>query len=455
LFLFKEKQKTYYDVLGISPKATDVEIKRAYFSMVRKYQPDRFPEQFKEIRAAYETLGDKQKRAEYDAIGKLPASVAPLFHEAQRLDRFGRHNKAAELYQVILKRHPDLENVRKEYAFSLSADDKSGKAADVWKELCRRHPNNPQYARELGHCYLERGWHKKALIEIRRSLDLDPSFIDSWRLLISCIIAKGNPNMLVEIEDITDEALEALKEVKTNEWEKIFLHTQAFLAAGIDKIDKARSHLQWIIRLVRDGGKKGRDEGRKSLREITLFVQAESLTALYPELKELADMIPDLSYLILGWLDEVRMYSRIRGLKEKNYHEIFPDLFAILSIDDDARNKDDELELVAIEFHLLNDKKTFDPQIRRLKEEFPDLYALHASFFNTALRTRDPEKMLYQLSKKYKKLKNQLGIDDDDDDDDDQDSGPSQTVRRDQPKVGRNDPCPCGSGKKYKHCCGA
>ncbi len=22
------------------------------------------------------------------------------------------------------------------------------------------------------------------------------------------------------------------------------------------------------------------------------------------------------------------------------------------------------------------------------------------------------------------------------------------------PKVGRNDPCPCGSGKKYKKCCG-
>ncbi|MBG29450.1 MAG: preprotein translocase subunit SecA [Opitutae bacterium] len=27
-------------------------------------------------------------------------------------------------------------------------------------------------------------------------------------------------------------------------------------------------------------------------------------------------------------------------------------------------------------------------------------------------------------------------------------------VRRDTPKVGRNDPCPCGSGKKYKKCCG-
>nr|WP_230409352.1 UPF0149 family protein [Zooshikella harenae] len=27
------------------------------------------------------------------------------------------------------------------------------------------------------------------------------------------------------------------------------------------------------------------------------------------------------------------------------------------------------------------------------------------------------------------------------------------TIRRDSPKVGRNDPCPCGSGKKYKKCC--
>jgi preprotein translocase subunit SecA len=30
-----------------------------------------------------------------------------------------------------------------------------------------------------------------------------------------------------------------------------------------------------------------------------------------------------------------------------------------------------------------------------------------------------------------------------------------KTVRREEPKVGRNDPCPCGSGKKYKKCHGA
>jgi hypothetical protein len=43
-------------------------------------------------------------------------------------------------------------------------------------------------------------------------------------------------------------------------------------------------------------------------------------------------------------------------------------------------------------------------------------------------------------------------------------SAPAQTVtpdlnpppfRRTTPKIGRNDPCPCGSGRKYKRCCGA
>ncbi len=32
---------------------------------------------------------------------------------------------------------------------------------------------------------------------------------------------------------------------------------------------------------------------------------------------------------------------------------------------------------------------------------------------------------------------------------------PKVTIRRETPKVGRNEPCPCGSGKKFKNCHGA
>jgi preprotein translocase subunit SecA len=33
-------------------------------------------------------------------------------------------------------------------------------------------------------------------------------------------------------------------------------------------------------------------------------------------------------------------------------------------------------------------------------------------------------------------------------------AGKVKTIVREVAKVGRNDPCPCGSGKKYKKCCG-
>jgi uncharacterized protein YecA (UPF0149 family) len=32
--------------------------------------------------------------------------------------------------------------------------------------------------------------------------------------------------------------------------------------------------------------------------------------------------------------------------------------------------------------------------------------------------------------------------------------GNLSTFRRSMPKIGRNEPCPCGSGKKFKQCCG-
>jgi hypothetical protein len=38
-------------------------------------------------------------------------------------------------------------------------------------------------------------------------------------------------------------------------------------------------------------------------------------------------------------------------------------------------------------------------------------------------------------------------------DDSIEDDEPTETFVRDEPRIGRNDPCPCGSGKKYKKCC--
>jgi curved DNA-binding protein CbpA len=61
-----------YRVLGLPVTASQVEIKRAYFALIRQYPPETEAETFKIIRAAYEQLKDIQRRVETDIFRPQP-----------------------------------------------------------------------------------------------------------------------------------------------------------------------------------------------------------------------------------------------------------------------------------------------------------------------------------------------------------------------------------------------
>lgn len=68
-----------YKVLGLDKKATESDIKKAYRKFALKYHPDKGgskedEKKFKEVTSAYEILGDKQKRAQYDQYGSVPGN---------------------------------------------------------------------------------------------------------------------------------------------------------------------------------------------------------------------------------------------------------------------------------------------------------------------------------------------------------------------------------------------
>ena len=70
-------EKDYYKILGIAEGASQKEVTRAYRKLARKLHPDANPddpqaeERFKEVSAAYDVVGDPDKRKEYDEVRKL------------------------------------------------------------------------------------------------------------------------------------------------------------------------------------------------------------------------------------------------------------------------------------------------------------------------------------------------------------------------------------------------
>lgn len=142
-----------YQILEVPTKASALEIKRAYFQLVRKYSPEKEPERFKQIREAYNTLCDPKAKQNYDSLQEYGDQIKDLINQAEENMNAEEYNSAISLLKRALVLAPAADGARNLLGLCYIHIQNWDFAVKVYRTLTKTNPDVPIYWSNFGHTY--------------------------------------------------------------------------------------------------------------------------------------------------------------------------------------------------------------------------------------------------------------------------------------------------------------
>ncbi|MBK1812333.1 tetratricopeptide repeat protein [Clostridium sp. YIM B02505] len=459
--------KDFYGILGLEKQATKEEVKGAYFAAARKFPFDRYEWEFIDVRGAYEVLSNSKTRQEYDEVIVMSNDIKENYEKARELIKEGELSSAVKTLEEILKDNPMLLSVRALLAEGYLKNNNSGKAIKLYEELEKEESENAAFSGYLANSYYIRGWQKKAVKAYERALELDADNISFW---IGLCDAHTKDENYDEAKKTIEKAIECQKEISfiaTLYFRLIMLEISfgmnSLINEPIDKLvalaknnSEIKEDIAWILcDIARYFIQLGGAEEAERLNDaaIEILPQDENVLDTKKEIENFnkyADLFGKLS-------DDEEIKQEIGVLVGL---EVLPD--SVLDLDEDGK----DAMAYYNEYQILSQYDDFKASIQKLKKSYREFYELIRDFLDKAANDGERRKMLKGYEKhsdRFFELINEspdLFEGEEDNSADGQSAADSLnenevvTFVREEPKIGRNDPCTCGSGKKYKKCCG-
>lgn len=456
-----------YEILGIARGAGKDEIKRAYFQLVRQFSPEKDPERFQEIRGAYERL--LQESSEEKIAGlemEIPDDplANSMFDRIVALVQQGEYKKAAGLARDAVSYFGECEAFLYELAYTQRLSGHSGNAIKNYVKLTEKYPDNKIYKKGLALAYFDRGFVKKAYAAFEDAYKAgvrDEDFILEFSL---CCRDRDEYDRGIAILSRMVEDYDSM--AKGRELDYLEACMGFFMMDFYSGCRYFDSNVKIYAGFLKAAGrilKKYKEAVFSNVCFLVMYIPDSRNIPQVKEVLEVVDGIFPKTKFKEEW-DSItnRLYSAEIDFDSRIGEEIewcFAAFIEAYDIYDDyvIRFMQTDCKLVIIE--RLPDIK---PQFDIVKNEYPELYKRMEDFI-VQLDIEDISYMKQKLLKEYDKMeKNVTGghyyelypQNRPETGKMQWNSSEEGSFVRPGKKIGRNDPCPCGSGKKYKQCCG-
>ena len=453
--------KSYYDILEIAKDASSTDIKRAYFSKVKKNRPEDDPEAFKLLRLAYETLMDVGARKKYDERFDVPDEIAADLFEVTSLIENHRYKGAIVRLKQLMEKYPESPEFEYLLGEAYISVKSSGHAVKHLDQAASKYPDNLKIQTLLAKAYHQRGWTNKAREQFWHAISIDRKNPMPWAAYIRYCMNE----MPYLTSTMFSEAM-AINESMFIEYDyRIYMFAvNRILNQPIHRYSDPEDMLPPEVTKYFSLYLKGLEHAKASIDEADYYplLLLVNKLAFHEETFELAKLtIPYLEHSEYYNADAKQIVDIAKDslsvhefYRDELVSDVFRDLFGYTECDCESPNCSNKGHVLSIKAYLLDNLNKYEKEIRYLKENYPAFYRLQGEFFDDALIPAKVDSMIAKTKQQMLFfIKRNPGFLDEDDGEEGVWLPQIEPIVREGPKVGRNDPCPCGSGKKYKKCC--
>lgn len=426
----------YFHVLGIENTNDEKEIKRAYFRKVKEYSPEKHPEKFQEIRQAYEFLMDKEAREQYNNSIDMPEAIVNEYLEAIRLDEMENSFKAVDVLETVANAAGNNIAFLTLLGNLYYKVNKPRKAYKIFLKLVELEPDNAEFWFFLGKSQEQQKHWRKAVSSYQKAIELKPNNVNYMMFLVQILY---DNSYYLEARSVVTKVLSISN---TNLDAHIFA---IMIAVTLGEINGGKKALKQVYRVMKSEDISG-EAKTYCIAHILMFLHHFETTAYDSEKLAFKEIL-----LTIKAVDSFQQENINAMLKELTAGELvadstIPEYFKALTIyriEMEDTGEIDEDEIFEVESYIIDEIKEARRKLPLFKKKYPEFYKLNKKFLDLVGNAKTVKLYEYaarksgELDEETELLMNR----------------PDPIVKT-GPTIGRNDPCPCGSGKKYKKCCG-